>query len=1111
MDAVQYDNDKIAVLLAEKNWKLLKGKNAGRVGSTVIVRYLEHTADKLDYDSWPTLLAFLERFTSAANYEADKNAANNLVINPLVEGKAESGTFYRGPIERERGPSERVEKGHWRIIQTLFKGAADTETLHTTDDGCRYRIQRKYYVEQVAMPDVPTKSSGVETSRQFQVDPVSGLYSGYTEIKTTLYQSIASHVAAQDAFEASSIVRHLGVRTDDKDDAGNAISPAVPNPVTQLAGTLVEIDRSKNADCTQDIVVRTITAQAKTNATVSDRKEKYETTVSAEDVNQASATTPPVRVDGTIYNLETRYNKFKLYDNKLTTLTAIAVTDAVESVSHTATEKQEETLDRNGDDATLPIAQVAGVIKRTEDTTNDFGKHDVRTSTRTAVPNVTIETQDTREAYQTVGETRIKNASAALTSGAQVAGSIVTDVSQFNDFALYDTSRQTRTAVPVDNATQAKQYTAFEGRVEALNRNADAPTLTSSQTAGSIVEQQDGVNDFLKHDVKTLTRTAVAQAQAVITDVKDKFQTVLATDAVNSTSALTPPAQVDGVIVESVSRLNDFARFDTKSETRTAVAVPTTIEEVTFQAYENRSEVLDRNTVADPTLPSSQDAGVIVVKRDTVNDFGRHDIQTNTRTAVHQASAEVSDTRNAFETLAETKAENATAALTSAAQSAGTIVTDVSRLNDFARYNTSRQTRTAIESLNADTSIIHSAFETRSSDLDRNTSAPTPPSSQSAGSIVEQRDSLNDFAKHDVTTLTRTAVAQANAGALDTRTAFQTTAIVEARNAAAAVTPVDQVAGSIKTVRDTLNDFLKHDTVVETRTAVNASASNTSAVTAFTSVVTEIQHNAATLPNASANERVQGDLNDFLKYDYTKQTVTPVAADSGAYTSASNAFRTASTREYHNAASIPNAGANETVRGDINELNKFDYSKTAITPVPSNDSYVSDFGDQVKVTTERYFNADAVPDAGAVGVSVDGRLNEDGKFDYTKRTVAPVTGLIGSSHSYQLGGKIKWTDVHKRMPTSGDYPYPLFPYGPYTPIYNYTYVSEMIQHIISKLYTVRYHATEADAITAIDNGAEGSSYNKVADGLWKSETVSIVDALTGVTQEFDDPYEGWHI
>ena len=930
MNPVIYDNKKIAEVLAEKNWKLLTGKSAGRVGGNVVERYIDHQVNDFSHASWKLMEAFVAKWTSAKNYSNDSSAASNTVIDPVVEDSAsiEAGTYYRGPLSRVRIQGDRNSASVWRIVQVLFKGAADTETEYTSDDGCQYAVYRKYYIEQASLPAMPAKASGVECSRNFQQDPISGLYSGYTERKVRLYQSVPEFYSMQDAFSKVQRTKHLGIREDGKDE--NGITIVLPDPTAQSAGVIVQLDKSKNTDCTHDVDVQTRTAIGKTGAATSETRGKFQTIAATDATNQANAEAVPARSDGVIKTVRNKFNEFSLYDTGVETRTAIEVTDAQRSVEHGKFEKREVAVDRNAAEPTLPTTQAsAGVIKTVKDEVNEFGKHDVQEEVRTSVP------------------------------------------------------------------------------------------------------------------------------------------------------------------------------------------VPAAQEEKTFTPFESRVVTVDRNTVADPTLPTAQDVGTIKVMRDELNEFDVHDVHTDLRTAIAVPSASVSDTREKFQTVATVRARNAAAALTPAAQSAGTIVTAKSELNDFAKYDTDLETRTALSVTDASKSIAHTAFETREEAVDRNVAAPTPPASQVAGTIVEQQDTINEFDKHDVRETTRTAVPQASAGSSDTRTTFETVAVAEARNADWAVTPVDQVAGTIKTVKDSLNEFQKHDTVVETRTAIGVEdVVQEKVITPFeVRTVNRDVHqanDAVALPTSQTQNHLV--TVGLTKDEFGKSTVevterTGIVADSGSGDSKEFLSHTTVAEKRNQTTAItPSAfaaGTIERVDNKLNDLASYDTVRaTEVADAKEQAAFIANLDEFTKTTVTRKWNqaVNTVPDA-TLGQNVDASINRFGLADYTLSAEVPITGLIGAAAiQWVTYGAISYVDTYSTEVKT----VAIAPLGYPMKKYRYISGSQKVQDVHT--YSLTFHATMAAAIAAIHEHGRESTYSRVRPGLWQAIAEDTTVIGLGTAASYDDPY-----
>jgi hypothetical protein len=320
--------------------------------------------------------------------------------------------------------------------------------------------------------------------------------------------------------------------------------------------------------------------------------------------------------------------------------------------------------------------------------------------------------------------------------------------------------------------------------------------------------------------------------------------------------------------------------------------------------------------------------------------------------------------------------------------------------------------------------------------------------------------------------------------------------------------PATALAGTKISITRSKNADCTQDVEVDKQTAEPATqAAFTSEKTAFATQSTERKWNADSVPDAAAvGERIDGRLNDLEKYDYTKNTTTPTPATQAAFTSEKTAFATQSTERKWNADSVPDAAAvGVRIDGRLNDLEKYDYTKNTTTPeaaaVPE---YVSELDERVKVTTERKWNEDTVPDA-TPGQRVRATLNDLEKFDWERTAEAPVTGLVGSTESYSLLGGTYSVDTYDEWNLDT----PIYPYGPDRPIKYYRYPSGVYRMQAKYVYTMKYHATRAEALAEIDGAQEGSRFEKICAGCWMSVKITR-DDVTLSTKSFPDPHGHLH-
>jgi hypothetical protein len=565
------ETNSILEILAENKWQLLQDEENGGYSRDVLVRFLPG----VPRNGFPAIVALLKARTSAKNTEA-----STTVTNPSTTPEGPwTGTYTGGRIwyklSQDGAPGKNME-GTYTLYQALHKGGLSEANI-ITDHGCRYRVTQTWYFDYPSLVTVPTSSSGVSYSRTTPVrDDEYGVWTYAIEMRERLYQNVTEYTSERDQFEYRQRTEHQGVRQGDLTDSGAAVS--LPNLDTQLAGTIVDLQRTKNEDCTQNIEV------VKRNS--------------------------------------------------------IIITGADTSKQITLSETQEMVLDKNEVAAeALPTEQVAGIIKAVKVHKNDFARFDNEVTTRTAAAVADASVQKTVDLFTTTEEDLDRNLTSPGTPpGEQTPGIIATVQTDKNEFSLYDVRTKTATAAAVSDAVLAQTISKFETLDEDLDRNqAAAVAPPASQTAGSIVTRQNSKNEFALFDVKTQTRTAAAVSNAEQEKVINVFETQSRVQNRNQVNAESlPVSQTAGSIVEVVDRLNEFDRHDATITTRTAAIVSNAEQEKTITGDETVARVLNRNQVSGGTLPTSLTAGTIVEMLNRLNEFNRYDVNTTTRTATYQ-------------------------------------------------------------------------------------------------------------------------------------------------------------------------------------------------------------------------------------------------------------------------------------------------------------------------------------------------------------------------------------------------------------------------------------------------------------------------------------------
>jgi hypothetical protein len=252
-------------------------------------------------------------------------------------------------------------------------------------------------------------------------------------------------------------------------------------------------------------------------------------------------------------------------------------------------------------------------------------------------------------------------------------------------------------------------------------------------------------------------------------------------------------------------------------------------------------QIKDTNLAAH--YPIVATTGEVRSRRISENSDGTFDVVRDRDIAKTVASVETSSEIQAFETIArDVDKNNATGDTPPEAQTAGTIKTVTNRVNEYDRVDVSVETRTAVAVSTSERNTEARAFDKTDAVTDRNQAAiATPQTTQTAGTIVSARGRLNEFAKYDNTVETKTAVPVSATEKITSVNAFDKDERISDKNQATIVTPItSQVAGTIKTAVGRLNEFGLYDNEAQTKTAVEKTVAGETRNVAADSVATTV-------------------------------------------------------------------------------------------------------------------------------------------------------------------------------------------------------------------------------------------------------------------------------
>jgi hypothetical protein len=553
------ETDSIKALVAENKWQVLRDSENSGYGVDVLVRYLPG----IMRSDFPATIAYLK--------------ALGTITNPKTTPEGPwTGTYNIGRIWYEKaqdGVPGKSAEGTYTVYMTLWKGGSSEADI-VTENGCRYAISQTWYFHYATLVALPASSSGITYSRTSPVkNDETGAWTYAIETRQRLYQNVSQYTSERDNYEFRERTQHVGVYNGDvKDDGITDIG--LPSLATQTAGSIVEIQRSKNEDCTQDIDVIKRTAIERSSADASGEVSLSEERTTTLNRNQAAAESIPTsQTDGQIKLVKVHKNEFAKYDNEITIRTATAVSEASKSK---IVEKFEEITETKNDNQTaitaLPTTQTAGEITKVQNDKNEFNRYDTTITTRKSTNVQNAEVESVISKFETQTKAIDRNAAAAASvPGTQTAGSIVDVASKINDFNKYDTTIITRTAANEPLAEQQKVISKFASESRVTKRNeTNAGTLPTSQSPGTIVEVSDRFNEFSLHDVTTNTRTALEALDAEVERTIASDETIDRVQNRNTTAATLPTTFTAGTIVELINRLNEYAKYDVSTTTRTA-------------------------------------------------------------------------------------------------------------------------------------------------------------------------------------------------------------------------------------------------------------------------------------------------------------------------------------------------------------------------------------------------------------------------------------------------------------------------------------------------------------------------------------------------------------
>ena len=235
-------NDAIAELVNANNWHLRKTQDNGAIPNDQAIRYIPGVRME-DFDA---LMAYLAANPTHVGLSVSQNSQDR-------DGTWTHVLCWVEDLEGEPA-----------LFELLQKGVGLTTAWLDSGEDCRYDVDRKYYVDVLTLPALPAndEDAGI-TYRMGQVsyDRESARRTAYVEKRTRLYQKIDAYESDVQHGAVNVRSEHLGVKTGDVTASGTSGSAVGLQSMTVDQGIRKRRARSRNADCTQDIVEDSTTSK----------------------------------------------------------------------------------------------------------------------------------------------------------------------------------------------------------------------------------------------------------------------------------------------------------------------------------------------------------------------------------------------------------------------------------------------------------------------------------------------------------------------------------------------------------------------------------------------------------------------------------------------------------------------------------------------------------------------------------------------------------------------------------------------------------------------------------------------------------------------------------
>ncbi len=302
----------------------------------------------------------------------------------FVDGKRPKVRWkpLRAWYEDSGGPGGRS----WRLYHAVRNAEdADADGPYAVENGCVYKEEHTFFWRVAEVMEAPEGGSGVAYSIQgIRRDGESGLFSYVLVRRERVQVDVGPWLSHQETGETRESALLLGVREEEGSGVDDKIADFAQRHgmrVDDGDGTVVDIQKSKNDDCTTDVTLVN-TSEEPVDAAAESRRETLYASESTEADRHVGRVADAPGLGEEIRQERTPGGKWNVTKTKVTPKT---VESAVRQGSATIFSATESTTDRNRDEAGAPPASAAGdgTIRTFRSERTPEGKHDVTETVET--------------------------------------------------------------------------------------------------------------------------------------------------------------------------------------------------------------------------------------------------------------------------------------------------------------------------------------------------------------------------------------------------------------------------------------------------------------------------------------------------------------------------------------------------------------------------------------------------------------------------------------------------------------------------------------------------------------------------------------------------------